>query len=216
MKKLILSAILTAFFFCAQADYISYYLIHTGIDHSLKEHKRQQSIRDEQTAVTALELANQEETGKLKTTYNTIVKRLSKLGLAIDAAFMVQEAYPTLNTIIRTQKSIIDQVSDHPHLIPFAIENEIYIVKKAHSLINYMAGLMLSIGDVNQMKSGDRKLLLTHALNELKSVSGMSYKMLTSMRGIITAERLQKARYIAWVNREKEVIEDIINNARML
>ena len=216
MKKIFLSIFLIGFSVVAHADYISYYIINTGIDHSFKEHKRQSTIRDEQLVVGVLEETNKTETGKLKTTYNKVVSRLSKLGLAIDAAFMAQEAYPTLNTIIRTQTAIVNEVSDHPHLIPFAVENEIYVVNKARSLVNYMAGLMLSIGDLNQMKAGDRKLLLTHALNELKTVSGMSYKMLSTIRGRITAERFRKARFFAWVNREKEVIEDIIYNAKML
>ncbi|MCL4638328.1 MAG: hypothetical protein M5Z89_04995 [Olivibacter sp.] len=217
MKKTYLILLLFALSLTVQAkDYISYYLVHTGVDHTLKEHTRQTNIRNQQAAVGVLEETNKSETNRLKQSYDKVISRLSKLGLAIDAAFMVQEAYPTLNMILNTQRSIIDQVSNHPHLIPFAIQNELFVINKARTLVNYMAGLILSIGDLNQMKAGDRKLLLAHALNELRAVSGMSYKMLSVIRGRIMAERLRKAGMIAWVNREKDLIGDIIQNAKRI
>lgn len=217
MKKICLLLFLLGFAVCSKAgDYISYYLVHIGVDHTLKENTRQKEIKNQQAIVTTLEETNKSETNKLKNTYDKIISRLSKLGLAIDAAFMIQEAYPTLTELIRTQRMIIDQVSDYPHLIPLAIENEIHVVNEARSLVNYMAGLFLSIGDLNQMKAGDRKLLLSHALNELRGISGMSWRMLSVIRGRIMTDQLNKLRTIAWVNREKELIGEIIQNAKNL
>lgn len=199
-----------------RADYISYYLIHTGVDHSLKEHERQTKVRNQQALVTTLEETNRTEANKLTATYDKMISRLNQLGLVIDAAFLTQEAYPALNTIISTQKMIVEKVSDYPYLAPFAIENEIHIVQKAHSLINYMIGLVVSLGDLNTMKPGDRKLLLTHALNELRTVAGLSYRMLSTVRGRILSDNLRKARFSRWVNREKDLITDIIRNAKRL
>lgn len=214
MKKICLAFILLGCTLISRADYISYYLIHTGVDHTLKEHERQITIRNQQALVTTLEETNRSETNKLKSTYDKMISRLNKLGLVIDAAFLSQEAYPTLNTIVRTQRMIVEQVSDYPYLIPFAIENEIHVVQKANSLVNYMVALAVSLGDLNAMKSGDRKLLLTHALNELRTVAGLSYRMLSTIRGRILADNLRKARFSRWVNREKDLITDIIRNAK--
>ncbi|WP_312352577.1 hypothetical protein [Sphingobacterium siyangense] len=163
-----------------------------------------------------MEQTNRSETNKLKTTYNKMILRLNTLGLVIDATFLAQEAYPTVNTIIRTQRIIVEQVADYPKLIPFAVKSEIQMIQKASSLINYMVGLSLSLGDLNAIKAGDRKLLLNHALNELRAVAGMSYKMLSTIRGIILSDKLRKARFSRWVNREKDLITSIIRNAKKL
>ncbi len=216
MKKIYYSLIFLCCSLVCRADYISYYLIHTGIDHSLKEHDRQTSTHNQQTLVTTMEQTNRSETNKLKTTYNKMILRLNTLGLVIDATFLAQEAYPTVNTIIRTQRIIVEQVADYPKLIPFAVKSEIQMIQKASSLINYMVGLSLSLGDLNAIKAGDRKLLLNHALNELRAVAGMSYKMLSTIRGIILSDKLRKARFSRWVNREKDLITSIIRNAKKL
>lgn len=216
MKVLFVAILLLGWSLHSRADYISYYLIHTGVDHTLKEHERQTRVRNHQALVTTLEETNKTETNRLRSTYDKMISRLNQLGLVIDAAFLTQEAYPTLNTIIRTQKMILEKVADYPYLIPFAIENEIHVVQKAHSLVNYMVGLAVSLGDLNGMKSGDRKLLLGHALNELRTVAGLSYRMLSTLRGRILSDNLRKARFSRWVNREKDLIVDIINNAKKL
>jgi len=217
MKKICIIFVFLGLSFSSKArDYISYYLVHVGVDHTLKEHERQKDIKNQQAVVGVLEETNKTETNKLKNTYDKIISRLSKLGLAIDAAFMVQEAYPMLSQLIETQSKVIDVVSDHPQLLPLAIENERFIVEKGRSLVNYMTGLFLSVGDLNQMKAGDRKLLLSHALNELSSLNGMSWKMLSVMRGRLLADKLKQMRTLAWVNREKNLIGDIIENATRL
>jgi len=216
MKKICLAILLLSCSFISRADYISYYLMHEAIDNTLGEERRQGKIRDEQVVVTTLEETNRAETGKLERTYGKIVSRLSKLGLAIDAAFLVQEAYPVLNSIITTQNRIIERVKDYPHIATIAVQSEIQIVKKAHSLINYMAGLMLSIGDFSGMKAGDRKLLLGHALSELKDINRFSFTMLSTINGHIMTERLRRGQFDSWVNREKDVVIDIIHNAKKL
>lgn len=216
MKVLLLAIFVLGCLPHSRADYISYYLIHTGVDHTLKEHERQTKIRNQQALVTTLEETNKNETNRLRSTYDKMISRLNQLGLVIDAAFLTQEAYPTLNTIIRTQKMIVEKVAEYPYLIPFAMENETHVVQKAHSLINYMVGLVVSLGDLNAMKPGDRKLLLSHALNELRTVAGLSYRMLSTLRGRILSDSLRKARFSRWVNREKDLIIDIINNAKKI
>lgn len=217
MKKIYIIFVFIGLSISSKAgDYISYYLVHLGVDHTLKENQRLKSIKNEQAVVGVLEETNKNETNILKTTYDKIISRLSKLGLAIDAAFMVKEVYPMLNQLIETQSKVIEVVSDHPQLLPLAIENERFIVEKGRSLVNYMVGLFLSIGDLNQMKAGDRKLLLNHGLNELSSLNGMSWRMLSVMRSRLLADELKRMRTLAWVNREKDLIGDIIENAKSL
>lgn len=216
MKTFFIVTMLLACCTVCKADYLSILLIHREVEKTVEEDGRQTKIRDEQLQVTAMEKANRAEANKLKTTYSKIVSRLSKLGLAIDAAFLAQEAYPVFNNIIRTQKNIVDRVQEYPQYIPLALELELAVAQKSYSLIQYMTGLTMSIGDLYGMKAGDRKLLLEHVLNELRSINSFSRNVMYSINKRIWTDRIARVKLKLWVNREKELIGDIIENAKRI
>src|SRR5690606_30582522 len=217
MKKYILLFLLAGIYHIGHCqDYICYYIMHVAIDHTLRETERQENIRNNQMLVGTAENVNNNEQKQLQQTYDKIMYRLSSLGHAIDASVVTVEAYPTITQIINTQQNIINTVKDHPELTLVAINSQKGIVEKAQSIGSYMAGLILSIGDINQMKSGNRKLLLEHALSELRSVRALSQTLLSNMRWQIRLHEQQRRETIRWINREKELVIDIINNAKKL
>ena len=148
--------------------------------------------------------------------YKKVKERLNSLGLLFDGAFMAAEAYPTLNSIVKTQGDILNEVQDMPLMIPVALESEREFVKKARSIILFLTGLVLTYGDINQMKAGDRKMLLNHALDELYTLDAISSQLLITLQNIKFAQSLNAASFDSWVNRDKEIINDIINNAKDL
>lgn len=217
MKKAILLIVFLFSLHLSKAqNYISYYLIHVGVDHTLKEHKRQVKIRNNQAIVGVEEEANRRSMSRFNQKYKQAKERLNKLGLLIDGAFMGVQAYPILNTIIRTQGDIYSEVQSAPYLIPVAIQSEIEFVDKARSVIMFLTGLVLTYGDINQMKAGDRKMLLNHAIDELYVLDAITSNLLNTIRNIKFAQMLKRAEFDGWVNREKDIINDIITNAKNL
>src|SRR5690606_29312651 len=174
--------------------------MHVAIDHTLRENERQENIRNNQMLVGTAENVNKNEKKKLQQTYDKIMSRLSSLGLAIDASFVTVEAYPIITQIINTQQNIINTVKDHPELTLMAINSQKEIVEKAQSIGSYMGGLILSIVDINQFKSGNRKLLLEHPLSELRSVRALSQSLLTNTRWQIRLHEQQQRETIRWIN----------------
>lgn len=215
MKKIfLLLAVLLFYNVIAKADYISYYLIHVGVDHTLKENKRQKQAKNNQTVVTAFHLQNSNLTKQLKTKYSKLRGRLNKLGLLLDAFVLSSEAVPTFNQIVDNQRNIYEECKESPYLIPISIQSEVEFVDRAQMLIRFLTGLALSYGDINQMQAGDRKMLLNHAIKQLDDLNVHSYSLLANIRGYKRAIALKKATQLGWVNQDKQIITDIITNAK--
>lgn len=217
MKNLLtLIAILIFATNIAKANYISYYLVHVGVDHTLKENKRQKEAKEKQLRNTLYETNNTNSIHKVKEKYNRIKERLNKLGLVLEGFVISSQAYPTLQQIYDNQKNIVDECRDSPYLIPLSIQSEIEFVDRAQMLIRFLTGLVLTYGDINQMKSGDRKMLLNHAIKQLDDMNVQSYTLLSNIRNHKASVALAKQRMKDWINRDKEIMFEIIQNAKDL
>lgn len=217
MKHIVMIVILSIFSVAKlKADYISYYLIHVGVDHTLKENVRQKDMKSKQLQVSTLEVNNTNSTNNFKEKYKRVKERLNKLSLLLDGFFLTAEAYPTLQQIIDTQKEIYQECKDNPVLIPLSIESEVVFVDKAQMLIRFIAGLILTYGDINQMKSGDRKMLLNHAIDQLDKLNAHAFTLLANIRNYKYTFLIKKQGFEDWINRDKEIITDIINNAKTI
>lgn len=197
-------------------NYINYYLIHTGVDNTLRENERQTDIRNGQVIVNSLDVANNEQTTRLQKVAKKIQGRTNSLGLILDGTFMATTAIPIVNQIYSTQSNLIALCQDYPHLMPTVIAHEARIVSQVTSLSRYMTGIILSIGPLNQMTPDNRRILLSHALTELREINRESWRAITTIRTAIRTEEVNRRKMRNWVNREKDMIERIIRNAKNL
>lgn len=222
MKKIILKVLLIAGLMlipfwkdCYAKSWICYQLIHTEVDNTLKEHQRQKKIRTNQALVGNQEEINKEKTGFFQKQYEKTRSRLNSLGFLIEAGFVSLEAYPVLQDILKTQRDIFDVVSGSPALAPVAFESEAEITDKAWSIVRFITGIVLSYSDINQMKPADRKILLDHAMNELRTVNRNSYLLLLSLRRAKREQNRENARFASWINQDRKIIQDIVNRAKI-
>lgn len=214
MKKMIFLLTCCLFFTSARADYINYYLMHTGVDATLKEEKRQSKIKQNEALVMASEEVNEERGKKLKEKYKKIKGRLNSLSFIIDAFFLAPNAIPAVKGTIQNQKRIYQECKDDPEFIPIAAGSEIQFANQIEMIIRFITGLTLSYGDINQMKSGDRKILLNHAVEEIDGLWTTSSKLLNTIDNLKMAKMLREIEFNGWINREKDMIKEIINNAK--
>jgi hypothetical protein len=144
--------------------------IHQLITQSQDENKLQVKAKNQQAANTANEEANLTLLAKLKNTYRTLQERYNSLGTAINIAQIGVYATPMVEQIVSYQKQIVSLTEKTPVLVVLGVQTEIEFAEKAKSLAGYIAGLTLSIGDVNQMKASDRKMLFDYVITELSTI----------------------------------------------
>jgi hypothetical protein len=217
MKKNFFLLLLVSFYVnTAQASYISYYLIHIGIDNQLKENDRQKKIKNKQAEVLAIEQDNKNKANTLKTKYTKIKSRLNSLGFLFDAVMITPSAIPAIKRTIENQDRIIKEVQNDPFLIPIALKSEKDFVYKTQMIARFITGLAISYGDINQMKSGDRKMLLNHAIDELNILESISSNLLSIIQNIKMEKLIAKQSWKNYVNKEKDIIKEIMNNSKSI
>lgn len=204
-------------FFCLSVDAYSQLnveLLHQLVSESKSEHSRQDEAKNKQAVTSANEEVNKTQMGKLKEKYRELQSRFHTIGLAIDLAQIGLEASPLVSEIIRQQSIIYNLAYENPVLIAIALQTEIDLVNRAKMLANYIAGLALSIGEINQMKASDRKILFSHALTELRLIEGASKGLAICMQQANYKRSLDP--FKDFVNRDKQLIDEIVRNAGIL
>lgn len=187
------------------------------VSYSKSEHSLQTNARNNQATVTANETANKTLLVKMKELYRTLQNRYSLLGTAISAANIGLQAEPMISSIISSQSQLYGLAQKNPAIIPLAAQTEVEFAERSELLIDYMTGLILSIGDVNQMKSSDRKLLFDYVLSELSNIQDLSNHLVRSVQYANLSALLKSLNpFQSFVSQDENMVRDIIANAKYL
>ena len=192
-------------------------LLHQLVSESKSEYNRQNEAKNKQAVTSANEEVNRSEMSKLKTKYRELQSRFKTLGLAIDAAQIGLQATPIVAEIIRQQGIIFQLAGQDPLLIALAYQTEKDLADKAYRLSQYLYALMISIGDLNQMKGSDRKILFNHVLTELRRIEGASRGLAANLQYANRKDIMNSMNPFAeFVNQDKQLIDNILRNADIL
>jgi len=191
--------------------------IHQLVDESTAENKLQVSARNKQAAATANEQANLTLLEKLKNTYRTLQQRYNTLGTAITVADVGLYADPMVNQILSYQAQIVALAEKNPALITIGYQSEIQFADDAKDLLGYVAGLVLSYGDVNQMKASDRKILFDFVITQLSVLQELSGNMVNMMQYSSLASLLRAANpFQNFIDADVSISKSILQNAKYL
>jgi len=209
-----LSFTLSAF---AQQSTLDIVGMHQLITESQDEHKQQVTAKNQQAVNTTNEAANMTLLAKLKNTYRTLQQRYNTLGTAITVADIGLEGEPMVKQIVNYQGQIVALAEKNPAIIALGYQTEIEFAEKAESLIGYVAGLTLSIGDVNQMKASDRKMLFDYVIQQLSVIQELAGNMLNLLQYNNLASVLKALNpFQTFIDQDKSIANDIIQNAKYL
>jgi hypothetical protein len=214
MKKITLILLLISNLCFAQQKALNIPGLLQLVGYSKSEYALQVTAKNRQAQVLANEEANKILLVKLKGTYRSLQQRYNLLGTAISAADIGFQATPMLHHIISTQQQIITLAYQNPLILPMALETETEFAGHSNSLVHYLIGLCLSLGDVNQMKASDRRILFDYVLSELSSIEELSQTLLTGIQNAnikIAVNPVQD-----WVSTDKQLAAEIIQNAKAL
>jgi hypothetical protein len=192
-------------------------LLDQLVTESQSEHTVQQNARNSQATVSANESVNKSQMTTLKTTYRNVQSRFHTLGLVIDAAEIGFEATPVVNEIVAQQEQIISLCKNDPVLVALALNSEADFANQATLLAEYSLGLILSIGDVDQMKVSDRKMLFSYVVTELRRIDGASRGLLNSLNNFNAALKSRSLNpFSNFMNQDKQQADDIMENTKLL
>jgi hypothetical protein len=191
--------------------------MHQLIDESKDEHTAQVKARNQQSVNTANEQANLTLLDKMKNLYRTLQQRYNTLGTAITIADIGLEGEPMVKQIVSYQLQIVQLAEKNPAIIALGYQTEIEFAEKAESLLGYVTGLTLSLGDVNQMKASDRKLLFDYVIAQLSRIQEIAGNMLILLQYNNLAAVLKALNpFQNFIDQDKSMINNILQNAKYL
>lgn len=201
----------------AQQDVLNIPEMYQLIDESKDEYKLQVDARNQQAVNTGNEQVNLTLLGKMKAMYRTMQQRYNTLGTVIDLAEVGMYAAPVIKQIVNYQGQIITLVQKDPAIAFLGYQTEVEFVEKAEALGGYTAGLLLSLGDVNQMKASDRKLLFDYVKEQLSRIQELSGNLLRLLQYKDLSAVLRSLNpFQSWVSQDKSMIDNILTNAKYL
>jgi hypothetical protein len=191
--------------------------MHQLIDQSKDEHTQQVNARNNQATVTANEQSNLTLLVKLKNMYRTLQQRYNTLGTAINIADIGIYATPMVEQIVKFQGQIVQLAEKNPAGAALGLATEIEFAEKAEAMVGYITGLTLSIGDVNQMKASDRKLLFDYVIQQLSQIQELSGNLVNTLTYSNLSTLLRSINpFQNFIDMDKSMAESIIQNAKYL
>lgn len=191
-------------------------LLHQLVAISKSEYSLQAKARDKQGISAVNEEMNRSAMNTLKMRYRQINSRFSSLGNAVNFLQLGLEATPLISEIYQKQALLLSLCADDPLLIPIALSAQIDLADRSGMLLRYLYGLMLSMGDLAQMRQSDRKILFSHAISELRSISGTLGGLFLVISSAKEKWQLKKNPFSGFIDRDQNLANSILQKIKTL
>jgi hypothetical protein len=119
-----------------------------------------------------------------------------------------------ITKITNNQTAIINEINTAPYSIIAVLPSQVQFVDDLQMTLRLLTGIVLSYGAINQMEQSERKILLDYALGEVKTLSRNSTHMLLKIKDIKAKVLRNKRAFQYYVNRDRQVVQDIMNNIK--
>lgn len=149
-------------------------------------------------------------TNKFKQLTDSINRRLTSAAIVLSDAEVALEIYTALDDIYRYQSESMQIAYQYPFTIPTIIDYEKGLYSRAEDLSLFTTMVVLSYGEVSKMKTSDRKLIYNDVRDKLNALSFQCFSLYVTMQEIETVETIKKMQPANWVNKDKEVANDIL------
>ena len=197
-----------------QKENVSFPMMNIEINATMKEHDRQKEMRKNQALNAGIETTNRSEWNSFKDKVTKIQDRLRVVSFALQAIPTGVAMSREVKKITQNQASIIDELSTAPYSIITVLPSGVQYVDDLQMVTRLITGIILSYGAINQMEKSERKILLDYALGEVKALSRNSTHMLLKIRDIKAKVLRNKRAFQYYVNRDRQVVENIMKNIK--
>ena len=197
-----------------EKENVSFPMMNIEINATMKEHDRQKEMRQKQTLNAGTEAVNRTQWNDFKDKVTKIQDRLRIVSFAIQAIPTGIAMSREITKITDNQAAIINEINTAPYSIIAVLPSQVQFVDDLQMVTRLITGIIISYGAINQMEKSERKILLDYALGEVKTLSRNSTHMLLKIRDIKAKVLRNKRAFQYYVNRDKQVVENIMNNIR--
>ena len=197
-----------------QQENVSFPMMDLEINATMKENERQKEMRQKQTLNATIETANKTQWNNFKDKVTKVQDRLRIVSFAIQAIPTGIAMNREITKITNNQTAIIQEINSAPYSIIAVLPSQVQFVDDLQMVARLITGIIVSYGAINRMEKSERKILLDYALGEVKTLSRNSTHMLLKIRDIKAKVLRNKRAFQYYVNRDKQVVESIMDNIK--
>lgn len=195
-----------------QKENVSFPMMNLEIRHTVEEHDRQKEMKNRQVANLASENVNKKQWEKFRETTAKIQDRLRIVDFAMQAIPTGYVIYLESQKISELQSQILAEIQTAPYAIASILPAEIKFVDDMQMIVRLLTGIVVSYGAINQMEKAERKILLEYALQEVKQLTLDARIMLMKIRDLKQKIAWIKFQILNYINKDKQIIQEIINH----
>lgn len=197
-----------------EEENVSFPMMNQEIRHSMNEHERQVEMKNKQHINLGAEVVNKKQWSKFKDTTKKIQDRLRIVDFALQAIptgiVISQEA----REIKENQEKIFNEIRTVPYALVVALPKQIQFIDELQMVVRFLTGIVISYGAINQMEKAERKILLDYGLAEVQRLNSESFYILQTIRNAKEKFETRKGLLQYYMNRDRQIVEDIINNVK--
>lgn len=195
-----------------QKENVSFPMMNQEIRHTMEENDRQKTMKNKQDINLTTEVVNKKQWEKFKETTTKIQERLRLVDFAMQAIPTGYAIYLESQKIQDIQTKIIHEIQTAPYSLVVVLPAEIKFVDDMQMVVRLLSGIVISYGAINQMEKAERKILLEYALGEVTNLRRDSLFMLMKVRDIKRKVEWTKFVILNYINKDKQIVEQIINH----
>ncbi|WHF51947.1 hypothetical protein QGN23_01410 [Chryseobacterium gotjawalense] len=195
-----------------EKENVSFPMMNQEIRHTMQENERQKEMKNWQDTNLATEAINKKQWEKFKETTTKIQDRLRTVDFAMQAIPTGYVIFIESQKIQDIQSKIITEIQTAPYSLIVVLPAEIKFVDDMQMIVRLLTGIVLSYGAINQMEKSERKILLEYALEEVTRLRRDSFFMLMTIRDIKRKVEWTKFVVLNYINKDKQIVEQIINH----
>ena len=199
-----------------QKENVSFPMLNQQIRSQLEEHERQSKLLETQNQSLVLEHSNSKEWDEYQAKSSKILKRLTTAENWMQTSAYAYEVLERGKRIAKIEDKLFLELKEAPYLIPDILKEKVQWTKDFESLLRYLLGLSLTLGEINQIERADRKILFDFALEELSQLESKSNYLLFTVRETRQKVEIRKSLFRYYVARDKNLVQSIINQLKTL
>ena len=222
-KRLILSILLPAVYVVLtssggnttppwQKENVSFPMMNQEIRHTMEENDRQKTMKKRQDINLTTEVVNKKQWEKFKETTTKIQERLRLVDFAMQAIPTGYAIFLESQKIQDVQSKIVAEIQSAPYSLIVVLPCQNKFVEDMQMVVRLLSGIVISYGAINQMEKAERKILLEYALGEVTNLRRDSLFMLMKVREIKRKVEWTKFVIINYINKDKQIVEQIISH----
>lgn len=212
MKILFISLILiNVLFASAQLNTWDVPVTEILIGHNKKNYADHAQVRDNQVVLTATVNRWRKTQEDFKNIVNKIDRHLNQAFIIAADITTLYNLYKAMDEMVEYQGYSLQLIIKYPWAAKRYYDKQVTIYQSAVELVQFLFLIVSSYGDINKMQVSSREMIFSEIYSLVNVLKAKCFSLYQMLRQIDLAETYKNTKLYQFLNKDKQIVEDILN-----